>query len=498
MPNGKGKRKRVVVVDTLDKLFQLMTNNNIETNPNDTLTAQITTLTDRKEQLEGGYQYIETHISELRNVFTGLTPTEALNHIYDAIQSLDARLHEIDEVYAQRQNFANREIAKREKGGYTGDGNCYVTFVNIGMGDCTLIATPQGSLIMIDCGSDSLSDVVPSTNCKAEDDSPSAQTFIGDAVKHETFLNGATKVQLLFLTHPDSDHHDKLKTILEPLNIKIGMVYYGGADAITAYTSSGFIKSISGESAGVLRNVVIREEPILDVNKKVIVTRTINGSTLPSSGKPGEIGAEFIDAATGKMVIYYEDSKGDEKTKASNFVISVIAGNATGAWKDGKFVGADVEIKSADEEKGEGTLPNKRSLILMIECFGKTVLVCGDATAVTERVAINNYSAVLGNVQYLRMGHHGSPTSSSLPFLNAQPKMQVAVASTGGQCTVKNKLPKQAIIALYPPRVAGDAYKHSIFAFKSEETQSYAYFTDLTQQIWATGSNGNYKLTIAP
>src|SRR5262249_19392478 len=141
------------------------------------------------------------------------------------------------------QNVAARVQIKRQKTQKCGDGNCYVQFVNVGMGDCTLIATPLGRRIMIDCGSTSLFDVVLDPALKTA--KVTAIDCIANTIKSELFLNGATTIDLLVLTHPDADHDNKLEAILRPLKIKASVVYFGGTEDLTAYGSSGYIQEIS-------------------------------------------------------------------------------------------------------------------------------------------------------------------------------------------------------------------------------------------------------------
>jgi len=231
------------------------------------------------------------------------------------------------------------------------------------------------------------------------------------------------------------------------------------------------------------------EEPTLN-NGEIVVTRTINGSALPYAGQPNVLGNEFVDPLTKAMVVYYEQ---DPK---SDFKISILAGNVTGVWREATFVKKDDLIKGANEPKLDATVPNKRSLMILIECFGKSILVCGDATAVTENFACDYFGILLKKVTYLRMGHHGSTTSSAVRFLDNLTTMQSAVASTGGQITTTHRLPKQAIIDLYPPRVPNTAAAHNIYAFGEIDTISHNYFPGTTHQVFATGSNDTFSITL--
>lgn len=92
----------------------------------------------------------------------------------------------------------------------TGDGKLYVMFVNVGQGDCTAIIGPDGSRILIDCGSTEL---------------PANGGL--DLVKLElgNFLE-SRYIHLMVMSHPDGDHFNLFKKIVE--DRQVFSVYYGG------------------------------------------------------------------------------------------------------------------------------------------------------------------------------------------------------------------------------------------------------------------------------
>jgi beta-lactamase superfamily II metal-dependent hydrolase len=490
------KRKRAYPVDDqadLDMLLTKATTKIDETKGPIDLSTKIQILTDRYEDLVAGRDYINAHESTLRSTFRQGTPRHVTDDIIaPAIRDLGKKLGEYEDLAQSRQNFASRAIARRSKIGQAGDGNCYITFVNVGLGDCTIVTSPLGRRMLIDCGSHSLSDVILDPDWDRVTDPPE-RAYIQNHLRSPLFLNDEDQIDLLFLTHPDVDHHNLLQDVLEPVGVKkVGIVYYGGTDDFSDYyPTSNYIMELAGTTAASLRNVVVREEETKNNQGKIVLTKTINGATLPRAGQPDQIGYEFVDPATGAVVIYYEEARG------SDFKIAVLAGNVTGVWREGKFVVSDCEIKTAGEKKLDGSSPNKRSLIVLIECYGQCVLVCGDATAVTEQFAVDYFSPLLGTVQRLRMGHHGSPTSSSTAFLGALKKMDLAVASTSGAKTTKDHLPKRPIIALYPKRVTDGAIAHDIYAHDKDDAIAHPYFEGLVRKIYATGSNDSIPVTIS-
>src|SRR5690242_651685 len=60
---------------------------------------------------------------------------------------------EADRVEKERQELLNSQPPS--PAGTRGDGQLHLAFIQMGLGDCTMITTPQGRVIMIDCGSDS-------------------------------------------------------------------------------------------------------------------------------------------------------------------------------------------------------------------------------------------------------------------------------------------------------------------------------------------------------
>jgi beta-lactamase superfamily II metal-dependent hydrolase len=457
----------------------------------------IGTLENFKLRVEGALAYINKNEQTLRakGAFSPKSVRNVTDELNELIPKVENEIARRKFIQDKRVKFANSKVKVRS-GAHAGDGNCYITFINIGLGDCTIITTPKGRRLMVDCGSLSLRDVKAVDPDLENDPDITSQEVVISPMTANTFLNGGTRIDLLFLTHPDKDHHNRLQQLLEPLEIEVGFVYFGGADLITAYQSSSYITDIAGE-IGAIRQVVVREEKELTVGDdgpEVVLTKTINGTPLDNSGDPDEFAREFVDPTTGAVVIYYED---DEE---SDFKISVLAANVIGVWNQdlSKFVEDDEEIKTIGESKLDGTEPNKRSLIVLAECHGESTLICGDATAVTERFVVDYFAGLIKNVDYLRMGHHGSPTSSSKKFLDALKKMTMAVASTGGALQRKISLPKKDIIELYLDRVSDGAPEHDIWSFESDDPRAQKYLEDTDRMIWATGSNGDRSLVLRP
>ena len=71
---------------------------------------------------------------------------------------------------------------------------------------------------------------------------------------------------------------------------------------------------------------------------------------------------------------------------------------------------------------------NANSLVLYTMINGKSLLFMGDATTENEKNIIEKYPLL--KIDYLKLGHHGSKTSTSLEFIHSiQPKL--AIISSG-------------------------------------------------------------------
>ncbi|PSL29022.1 ComEC/Rec2 family competence protein [Chitinophaga ginsengisoli] len=456
------------------------------------LSERITTLKSYLAQWKAELLFIGT-LARGDNPFSPEYVIRTATTAITAVQTqLGMQLKLFDDELKREENRAAANIVPLGRGKQAGDGNLYVQFVNIGLGDCTLVTSPQGTRIMIDCGSDGGTDDIvldPSLQGTAPFD------HVRNQVKNKMFLNGRNKIDMLLLTHIDRDHHNKIEDILQPLSgISVDITYYGGTEDFNQYFTSGtYVKTISGDTPAYIKKAIIREEK---ANANTF-TQSINDVPVTAtSGQSKALGKEFIDS-NNAMVLYYEENTIGQKN--SDFKISLLAANVTGAWKKNTFYKNDAKLKTAGEKKGNGTIQNKRSLIILIECFNRKVLVCGDATVVAEYVAMNHYrKSLLSKVNYLRIGHHGSPTSSSRAFANSLKRRKMAIASVGGQSLEKHHLPQKTILEnFFPFPVIKKPIPntHTIYAWEDLVRENISNITD---NIWATGSNDSYQLALKP
>ena len=496
IPLPNPKRQRVVVVDDPMAVDRLLTSASTDTDADAPLWDRINTLDDRVQQVAGGLAYVAQNSTDLRGAFGSRTVRQVATALHTAEDSLTRMIERLHAYAATLQNFANRQVLDPAAGHQAGDGNCYLTFVNVGAGDCTLITTPLGTRIMIDCGSDSQSDVIFSPDLDPSVTGKTPLQIIGDTITASTFLNGRPTVDLLFLTHPDADHYNLLRSILEPIpGMAVLTVYYGGTEDFSAFRedgTSGFLRTVAND---LCHKVIVCDDPYPD-DDAAVVTRTIDDKALTTNATvPNTLGTAFVDQ-DGSVVVYHEQ---DYNGVASDFRIAVLAGNASGVWVGHQFITRETSLKRPSEPTIDSTDNNRRSLVLLVQCFGQTLLVTGDATVVTETFVVNTFRAALQGVGRVRMGHHGSPTSSSQAFLQAMPNLDTAIASTSGKTTVGHRLPKVATLNSYLPKVQDGAGAHDIYAFDIAGTGgAQLYYSGITKRLFATGSNGPVQFVLSP
>jgi competence protein ComEC len=89
----------------------------------------------------------------------------------------------------------------------------------------------------------------------------------------------------------------------------------------------------------------------------------------------------------------------------------------------------DVVLNNYQHHRHLYTDANDGSLIIGIQWHGCQVLIMGDASIETEARLLSDYPTLTAEI--LRVGHHGSNTSSSLTFLQTI-KPKVGIISLGG------------------------------------------------------------------
>ncbi len=244
-----------------------------------------------------------------------------------------------------------------------------VIFMDAGQGDCTLIVYPDQSLTLIDCGSTKSGD----------------QAFEQIAIVLNAYLkNNENTIDTMVLTHPDEDHYNQLRKLLggnKPP--EVGYVYYGGD--ISLYKHA---------------------------RESNFTYNWLNG--LKKKGKAGPP-ANTVSFVPNTLL----------SRKGVN--VTILAANMTG----------NLSSKA-------GAIKNSNSIVLLVEYQGSKLYLMGDAFVATENfisstfdsafklggVKTNIFAKDPGDQSLLKMGHHGSDTSTGDAWVT-RTKPDILVVSSG-------------------------------------------------------------------
>ncbi len=241
-----------------------------------------------------------------------------------------------------------------------------VNFIDVGQGDCTFIVLPDGKFAMIDTG-DNGYDYYP---------------------KIESFLDyySVTKIDYLFLTHPDVDHLGNAYSLIS--DYEIGKVFL-------PYVYQGIVSNVFSE--------LERVEALIDAKN------------IPTE--------------------YNEILK---SVKGENYSFTFLSPESRQAT-NGLY--ADYDLFSPTENQ-----INNISSVIYFECLGVRFLFTGDISkSVESRIIeryvgtsiyqdyanIQNINISLYSVDFLKVAHHGSADATSEEFLSIV-KPKNAVISSGG------------------------------------------------------------------
>lgn len=354
------------------------------------------------------------------------------------------------ELQKQRDSrLANRAPAVD---GNLSDGNFHMAFVQMGQGDCAIMATPAGRVVIIDCGSSS-----------REEPAISFDRRVSSVLLDAKFLKSSDVVDALILTHSDKDHYNNLSIVL-PKNISVQNVYH--SDKCTTY-------SLAETGAWLLSHVV-------DINRIFAVDHHMNGGAAAPVIRLNETP---VEPATDTEKINRSDGDGGIRIiDEPNCKISLLASN----------------VNTLDPPD-HSTEKNRGSVVTLVEVFGEKLLVCGDATFATERYVLNQHRARITNVTLAQAGHHGSArTSSSDEYVQCvNPKLAVISA---GRTVDGDNLPSYDVIDRYIRQMtrATAIHAHEIYYWHSQGLAD-GFVNDFlvtTSPLYVTGSWTTYYYTI--
>lgn len=371
----------------------------------------------------------------------------------------------------EQRAIANRPVAPI---GNRGDGNFYLTAIKMGQGDCTLITTPKGQVIMIDCGSDATETTDDDESEGTTETKEQYQSRIQGTIYSDKFLKNDGVISVLILTHADTDHYNKIPVMLKD-TVRFQNVYHSGR--ISDYSAQGG----AGKSIGSwITAHATRDNSVKAVShneESGIVEISINGVGASPQDDTNKI--DHIDAGNGLCIV-------DEP----NCKVSILASNVHQTFED-KYKNP---INDQSNEKNRG------SVVTLIEVFGKKILICGDATRNTEQYLINNHQDRIKNLTISQAPHHGSDnTSSGLAFVNVINPTEVLVSS--GRKVKKDHLPSAATIVRYSRKMGRSAFaeiaEHRIFYWETTGSGGYTSQDEFIKRpISITGSWGTVEKSV--
>lgn len=299
--------------------------------------------------------------------------------------------------------------------------NFVIKYYDMGQGDCILIVCPNEKLVVIDCGS---------TKGFAKD-SPEMLSVCTNIRKYAS--NNSRKVDILILTHKDRDHYNQVGNIFlertfedededDLYGIDIDTVYFSSPAAPSAaYALTQFKEGSCGEYI------------------------------IGNSFKTNEIKQVFINSKEQKVLTYTKDTgfliaDGTEE-KIQNFKLTLLSDTtpAGKAWSVSIIAGQVPETKQPKNKSTKQVdVTNALSLVTLVQIGDSKALFLGDATQATENFLLKKQKALIRNVDFVHIPHHGSMTSSSQDFVTTvNPK---GAEVTHEPFETGNRLPRQVVL----------------------------------------------------
>jgi len=428
----------------------------------------------------------------------------------------------------QTEQWKNRPKAPQ---GLRNDKQLHVAFIQMGQGDCTIISTPNGKTILIDCG----------TTATEIDNKDEFHRSVSDIIYGPAFLSNYNKIDILILTHPDFDHINRLQQVLAD-NVQIGVCYHsypfnsygkGGLSEEKENVSTWIWNQMSETATFAIKQVTASQD-----GRKV---QMVDETTYDLSGQHGlnekiddrgaiRIVEETIDPTTTTITTTTTLTTATTPSISSTAIPQTTAATTTATGSSTPPSGAPQAIVPATSvpatcnisilasnvtkecKKGpnyrDGTPDNRSSIVVLIEAFGKKIMICGDATGGTEEFIYQTYPGV-NNLDVLQVPHHGTKTTSStLQFVQRmQPLNCIISAPLEG---TKYGHPSYEVIQSYiqtgrllhnvPPhtiRSYEETKKQSIVEGGKDETEKDQREDTTTAAIYITGSYGTCVLTVS-
>jgi competence protein ComEC len=210
--------------------------------------------------------------------------------------------------------------------------------------------------------------------------------------------------------------------------LSVSFLSVGQGDAILIVTPDGFEALIDGGPDRSVLRALGKERSFFDRHLDLVV------ATHPDSDHVGGLVDVFERYSVGTILettnaketpaaVAYATAAGEENTTS-------ISGEAGQVITLGGMTKLRVLSPAGDESQWES---NTASVVLRVEYGSTSVMLTGDAPAEIEAYLVKTYPEFLAS-DVLKLGHHGSKTSTSDNFLQAvNPRFAVVSAAVGNR-----------------------------------------------------------------
>lgn len=257
-------------------------------------------------------------------------------------------------------------------------GQLVVHYIDVGQGDCIYIAFPDGTDMLIDCGS--------------QGGSSKYQT---SAISDLKVLNPDGKIDRVMATHSDTDHISYLDEVLS--EFQVGNVYMPNIRPKSGKSVKINGRDVMVDSLDESKLVMFRDEDTIDTDSY----------------------AEFFIAALSEPNCNITLNIGKYEIRGQDYTFTFYCLSQK-EW----------DIRSLKDKKGrpDATQINAVSPIGILEYAGRRLVFTGDSNESNEEYYCETYPYV--DCDVLKVAHHGSDGSSRDPFLQ-HVKCEYAVISVG-------------------------------------------------------------------
>lgn len=257
-------------------------------------------------------------------------------------------------------------------------GQLVVHYIDVGQGDCIYVAFPDGTDMLIDCGS--------------QGGSSKYQTSALNCLKA---LNPDGKIDRVMATHSDTDHISYLDEVLS--EFQVNYIYMPNIRPKSGKSVKINGRDVMVDSLDESKLVMFRDEDTIDTDSY----------------------AEFFIAALSEPNCNITLNIGKYEIRGQDYTFTFYCLSQK-EW----------DIRSLKDKNGhsDATQINAVSPIGILEYAGRRLVFTGDSNESNEKYYYETYPYV--DCDVLKVAHHGSRTSSSKDFLQ-HVKCEYAVISVG-------------------------------------------------------------------